>query len=179
MQDLVETLTQNGWQTASQLKQLGFTDVDIAVALQDKLIQKQGQRRGTRYNVVGSEDFVKVTTFSQELRDNVLDFIIQNKVTSASEIVSHTSCDKNELRLILQSLIEDELITKSGAKKGTIYHVPGHVVEPKVKEVKVKEPKVPKQKSDVAPRRVRAQKTVTSEVTESEDLQSEELDLSL
>jgi hypothetical protein len=107
-------------------------------------------------------------------------FIKQRSVSSAGEIVTQLGCDKVELRLVIQNLIDEGEIVKSGAKKGTVYHVPEHVVQPKVKEPKVKEPKVPKQKSDAAPRKTRALNATTNLVnSELENSQQEELELSL
>lgn len=177
MKNLIDTLKQNGWQTASQLKVLGFSDLDIKQALQDGEIQKQGERRGTRYNVVGAEEFTKVTEFSDSLRHDVLNFIGTKGITNTTEIVNTLSCDKSELLLVLQDLVVNGEVMKSGAKKGTKYHMPNF--ELPSKEDVIDEPKIRGSNKSAAPRKQKKSKSSQLEESDSESTDSEPVELSL
>lgn len=129
-QELISIIDQNPWQTMGQLIKLaspkvgkGIKDPDIFIKSLVKEVREQlqttGQKRGTRYALIGAPAYVE-PTIDDETISSVLAAVVAGKSTSA-EIEKHSKVARDTVRESLRILIERDQVERTGGTRSTQY----------------------------------------------------------
>lgn len=146
--ELIEIIKANPWQTMGQLVKLatpnvgkGVKEPDIFVKSLVKDIRDQlqtwGQKRGTRYALLGAPEYVE-PTIDDETISSVLAAVVAGKSTSGA-IEQHTKIAVGTVREALRILIEREQVERTGGTRSTQYwpagNAPAKAIEPDAAKV--------------------------------------------